>query len=138
MLLNFVELADAIFWDDSTIYLMHNKMKFDGSGSRDLTNQILTASEYLQKKMSSTERHSFLLSYYQAINQKYTIKKKSIFFSEADFVQAFETKKIYFIAGYLKDLKKSSRSTYSKYLSIELNKKLSLKSYGCILMGIQD
>lgn len=137
-LLKNIEIADAIFWDNTTLYLMHNKMKFDGSGVRDLTNQILTASEYIQKKMSSTERSSFLIEYYKAIQKKYDKEKQVLNVSEEDFVNAFNSKKICFIAGYLKDYKKTTRSTYSRYLTIELNRKLAIRSFGCIPMGILD
>src|SRR5690554_7713429 len=40
-----IEISDAIFYDDKTLYLMHNKKRFDGEGVRDLTNQILTAAD---------------------------------------------------------------------------------------------
>ena len=36
VLRDYVEIADAIFWDESTIYLMHNKHKFNGVGVRDV------------------------------------------------------------------------------------------------------
>lgn len=137
-LLKNVEIADVIFWNSTKIYLMHNKMKFDGSGTRDLTNQILTAAEYIQKKMSSIERNAFLREYYKEIKKKYNKEKQPLKTSEEDFVNAFSSKEICFIAGYLKDYKKTTRSTYSRYLTIELNRKLARKSFGYIPMGILD
>lgn len=138
ILMNNVEMSDIIFWNSTTIYLMHNKMKFDGSGVRDLTNQILTAAEYLQKRMSSTERTLFLKEYYSRIAKKYDKNNAPFSISENTFIQMFNDKKIFFIAGYLENFKKSTTSTYSKYLTIELNKKLSLKNYKFLSMAIFD
>ena len=52
VLMDNIELADAIFCDQDNVYLLHNKRKFDGMGTRDLTNQILGASEYFQQKFN--------------------------------------------------------------------------------------
>ena len=46
-MVNNIEIADVIFWDEDSIYLMHNKDKFSGQGARDVVNQVLTSSEYL-------------------------------------------------------------------------------------------
>lgn len=133
-----VEIADMIFWSSEKIYLMHNKMNFDGSGTRDLTNQILTSAEYIQKKMSSIERNSFLVEYYNEIKKKYSKEKQVLNISQENFVNAFNSKEICFIAGYLKNYKKTTRSTYSRYLTIELSRKLTIKSFGYIPMAILD
>jgi hypothetical protein len=130
-----VEIADAIFWDDTTLYLMHNKGTFNGIGSRDLLNQILTAAEYLQKNrlLNGT---NFLEDYYEQIckiNNTKSLKSAT----KSEFVQLFTNKKICFIAGFLKGYKINSRSTYAKYLMIEADKKLSDKGYDYIPMGIK-
>ena len=129
-----VEIADAIFWDDSTLYLMHNKGKFDGLGARDLINQMLTAAEYLQKNrlMGSS---NFLADYYLQICRKKKLKQLPQA-SEQEFVQMFAQKRICFIAGFLDGFKKNSKSVYAKYLTIEANKKLSDKGYEYIPLGI--
>ncbi|WP_304509972.1 DUF6119 family protein, partial [Anaerotignum sp.] len=129
-----VEIADAIFWDDTTLYLMHNKGKFDGIGARDLLNQILTAAEYLQKNRS-INGSDFLEKYYAKICKLHNTKKLPQA-SEQDFVQLFNSKKICFIAGFLNGYKHDSKSVYAKYLTIEANKKLLDKGYAYVPMGI--
>lgn len=136
VLINNVEISDAIFWDDSTLYLMHNKGKFDGNGVRDLTNQILTAAEYLYKKINTSERKEFLSEYYEAIEVKHpkAVAIKNI--TKEEFIQLFVNKKICFVAGYIEGLKKNTRSKYAQYLSVELNRKLHMKTYDVLFMKI--
>lgn len=128
-----IEIADAIFWDDTTLYLMHNKAKFDGIGARDLLNQILTAAEYLQKNRSITGSN-FLDDYYDEICELYNTKDLSQA-SKKEFVKKFNNK-ICFVAGFLKGYKYNSKSVYAKYLNIEANKKLLDKGYAYVPMGI--
>lgn len=129
-----VEIADAIFWDDTTLYLMHNKGTFNGIGARDLLNQILTAAEYLQKNRL-TNGLDFLKKYYAKICKLHNTKKLSQA-SEEEFIQLFNSKNICFIAGFLNEYKHNSKSVYAKYLTLEANKKLLGKGYSYIPMGI--
>lgn len=138
VLMSNVEIADMIFWSSEKIYLMHNKNNFDGTGTRDLTNQILTAAEYIQKKMSTIERDIFLKEYYGEIKKKYSKGKHNLHITEQEFLNAFNNKEICFIAGYLFNFKKNTRSTYSRYLTIDTNKKLNAKSFSYIPMNIMD
>lgn len=133
-LYNNVEIADAIYWDDSTLYLMHNKNDFNGIGARDLLNQMLTAAECLQsnRMISGSE---FLSKYYRSICGMKKIKKLPQV-SEAEFINLFSGKRICFIAGFLNGYKKNSKSTYAKYLTIEAYKKLSNMGYDFIPLGI--
>lgn len=135
-LLQNVEIADAIFWDDTTLYLMHNKGKFDGLGARDLLNQMLTAAEYLQKRRF-VGGSDFLSKYYLQICRKKKLKKLHQA-SEQEFIQVFTEKRICFIAGFLDGFKKNSNSVYAKYLTIEANKKLSDKGYDYIPLGVHQ
>lgn len=129
-----VEIADAIFWDTTTLYLMHNKGKFDGIGARDLVNQMLTAAECLQNNRMISGS-TFMSEYYKAICKRHK-KQEMSQASEDEFISIFNNKKICFIAGYLEGYKKNSQSTYAKYLTIEANKKLSDRGYDFIPMGI--
>jgi len=130
-----VEIADAIFWDDTTLFLMHNKGTFNGIGSRDLLNQILTAAEYLQKNRL-LNGSKFLAEYYEQICKIHNTSRLKLVTMQ-EFVQLFSDKKICFIAGFLKGYTKNSRSVYAKYLTIEADKKLSDKGYEYIPVGIK-
>jgi uncharacterized protein (TIGR04141 family) len=128
-----VEIADLIFYDDTSVYLMCNKSNFDGNGTRDLTNQILLASEYLQQSLTR-DRLSFLSDYYNKLCK--TNKIPSIpNMTQIEFNGLFE-KKICFIAGYLKGFKKNSTSNYAKYLTLDLNKRLIERGQSFLPLGI--
>lgn len=129
-----VEIADAIFWDSATLYLMHNKGDFDGIGARDLLNQILTAAECLQKNRAVIGS-AFYLQYYRAICKKLK-KSKLPQVSEEDFIRLFIEKKICFVAGFLNGFMRNSKSNYAQYLTIEANKKLLDKGFDYIPLGI--
>ena len=128
------EIADAIFWDASTIYLMHNKGTFNGIGARDLLNQILTAAECLQNNRTITGT-DFLSQYYKKICRTLNISKHTAA-TEREFIRLFSEKKICFIAGFLDGFKRNSQSVYAKYLTIEANKKLLDKGFDYIPLGI--
>lgn len=68
------EIADLIFWDEQTLYIMCNKMTFDASGTRDLTNQMWVSANYLQARLNSRDRNSFLVDYYAKISDRYKMK----------------------------------------------------------------
>lgn len=133
-LLQNVEIADAIFWDDTTLYLMHNKGKFNGLGARDLLNQMLTAAECLQKNRLINGSDA-LSKYYTQICKKRKTKKLPQA-SEQEFIQLFADKRICFVAGFLDGFKKISKSVYAKYLTIEANKKLLDKGCEYIPLGV--
>lgn len=137
VLMNNVEVADAIFWDDQTLYLMHNKGKFDGSGARDVNNQILTAAEYLHQMLAYGGNEEFLGSYYDAIEAKYQEDNLTVPFNRADFVQQFRSgKNVTYIAGYMTNYRRDSRATYAKYLTLETKKKLAAKGFSYVIIGI--
>lgn len=132
-LIDNVEIADLIFSDENTLYLMHNKDKFNGIGTRDLTNQILTSSEYLQKRLF-IDRRRVLKEYYEKLCKSNNVDVLPAL-SEKAFMDMFD-KKICFISGYLNDYKKITKSTYARYLTIELNHKLNDRGQSFIPMGI--
>ncbi len=129
-----VEIADAIFWDETTLYLMHNKLCFNGIGARDLLNQIVTSSELLQKNLL-LNRSEFLKEYYTSICRRNDIDTLSQA-NEEEFTGLF-SKKICYISGFLKGYWKDTNSTYAKYLTVETKRKLQNKGYEYILLGIR-
>lgn len=135
---NYIEIADAIFYDDNNIYFMHNKSKFNGIGSRDVTNQVLTASEYFQRNIMQADKVVFLKNYYLKINQMYQREGKNLHISETEFIQILssERKKNY-IVGYMESFSESSKSNYAKYLSVELQKKINAKGYGLYILSLK-
>lgn len=137
VLRDYVEIADAIFWDESTVYLMHNKHKFNGAGVRDVTNQVLTSAEYLQQNLARRGREFFLSSYYDAIAEKYSKAQKSFTIKKEEFITILTSgRSIKYVIGYIDNFKKSSQATYAKYLTIETVKKLTAKGIGCIVLDI--
>lgn len=132
-----IEIADAIFWDDNAVYLMHNKSAFSGSGARDVTNQVLTAAEYLQQRLARHDRVKFLEDYYDSINSKYRSAGHSLDILKQDFVASLLSgKTFHYVIGYMSGYKKTSRATYAKYLTIETAKKLAAKGYRCSVLNI--
>ena len=130
-LMGYIEIADAIFWDEDAIYFLHNKCSFDGIGARDLSNQILAAAEYFQMHRYAYNSKTFLEEYYLKIEDTCKQYKRQFNVSKTEFVdQLLSAKKIIYVAGYLNGYSRASQSTYAKYLSIELNKKLTAKGYG--------
>ena len=135
-----VEIADAVFYDDGTVYLMHNKDKFSGIGARDLTNQILSSSESLSIHRFSLDATSFFEDYYTRVVEKANKEHRQVTIGEKEFVDLFMNTKntICYIAGYLHGVNKHSKSTYAKYLSIEIKQRLKEKGYDYILMGLTE
>ncbi len=132
---NNVEFADAIFWDDEKLYLLHNKGKFNGIGARDLLNQMLTSAECLRGNHTIIGI-GFLRTYYRTICDKYGVNELSII-NEDDFLKLFENKEICYVAGFLEGYKDNSKSTYAKYLTIEAHRKLSDHGISFIPLGIK-
>lgn len=130
-----VEIADLIYWDEDNVYLMCNKSRFDGSGSRDLTNQMWAAANYFQNKMNSSIKTSFLEIYYEIISERYQKNKHNVPLSMRDFKKLFN-KKVSFVAGYMTGYTLQSKSLYAKYLTIDSYKKMNDMGYGYICMNL--
>lgn len=137
-LIDNVEIADIIIFSDDQIFLMHNKDSFNGTGARDVSNQIITSASYLQQMLSSVDRDDFLENYYKSIASKYRNTDIKIPVDKTEFKRYFQgTPKIHYLIGYLKGYNENSHSTYAKYLTVEIIKKLSDKGFGCtpLLIG---
>lgn len=137
VLMGNIELADAIMFDDDTIYLLHNKSKFDAGGSRDLTNQILSSAEYLSMHRFSYDSTSFFEKYYDKIAETAKKGDRLISIGKAEFVDRIKNaKSICYVAGFMKQYRRDSDSTYAKYLSIELKRKLNAKGFDFAIIGL--
>ena len=131
------EIADLIFWDEQTLYIMCNKMKFDASGTRDLTNQIWASANYLQARLNSRDRNSFIMDYYAQISDRYKKKGQKLIVEQKKFIELFD-RRIVFIAGYMSGYSLKCKSYYAKYLDVDSNKKMSDMGYEYLTMNIQD
>ena len=133
VLSNNIELADLIYYDKENLYLIHNKLKFQGNGARDVLNQILTSAEFINHYMM--EKKSLLEKYYEDILKKYPNNKiKDI--SRDEFIDLFSKTNVYYVAGFMHNLSDSTDSNYAKYITIDANKKLNEKGYQLLLFNI--
>lgn len=135
-LVNRFEIADLIFWDDQTLYMMCNKMKFDASGARDLTNQIWASANYLQARLNSRDRNSFIMDYHAAISARYKKEGHKFMIEQGKFVELFD-RRIVFIAGYMSGYSLKCKSNYAKYLDVDSYKKMLDMGYEYLSMNIQ-
>lgn len=137
-LIDNVEIADIIIFSDDQIFLMHNKDSFNGTGARDVSNQIITSASYLQQMLASANRDDFLEKYYASIAAKYKNGIK-IPVDKTEFKKYFQgSHKIHYLIGYLKGYDENSRSTYAKYLTVEVIKKLLDKGFDCTPLLISN
>lgn len=133
VLSNNIELADLIYYDDDNLYLIHNKLKFQGNGARDVLNQILTSAEFINHYMM--EKKVFIEKYYDDILEKYPNNKiKDI--SKDEFIALFDKTNVYYVAGFMYNLSDSTDSNYAKYITIDTSKKLNEKGYQLLLFNI--
>lgn len=133
VLSNNIELADLIYYDDDNLYLIHNKLKFQGNGARDVLNQILTSAEFINHYMM--EKKVFIEKYYDDILEKYPNNKiKDI--SKDEFIALFDKTNVYYVAGFMHNLSDSTDSNYAKYITIDTSKKLNEKGYQLLLFNI--
>lgn len=136
---NNIELADLIYYDDNNdcLYLVHNKGTFNGAGSRDLMNQIITSVEFINNyRHDSLKRKKFFEDYFKKIKEKYPENAKINSMDFEDFFKWFD-KKICYVAGFLYNLSDCVRSNYAKYITIDVNKRLNEKNFELKLFDIK-
>ncbi len=133
VLSNYIELADLIYYDDDNLYLVHNKLKFQGSGARDVLNQILTSAEFINHYMM--DKKDFIEKYYEDILKKYPNNKIKDLTKE-EFIELFNKHNIYYVAGFMEKLSDKTDSNYAKYITIDASKKLIEKGYQLLLFDI--
>lgn len=133
ILSNNIELADLIYFDEENLYLIHNKLKFQGNGARDVLNQILTSAEFINHYLM--EKKYLLEKYYEDILEKYP-KNKIKDIGKDEFIDLFSKTNVYYVAGFMHNLSNSTDSNYAKYITIDTNKKLNEKGYKLLLFNI--
>lgn len=133
VLSNYIELADLIYYDEDNLYLVHNKLKFQGSGARDVLNQILTSAEFINHYMMN--KKDFIEKYYDDILKKYPNNKiKNL--TKEEFIELFNKPNIYYVAGFMEKLSDNTDSNYAKYITIDASKKLIEKGYQLLLFDV--
>lgn len=133
VLSNYIELADLIYYDEDNLYLVHNKLKFQGSGARDVLNQILTSAEFINHYMM--DKKDFIEKYYEDILKKYPNNKIKDLTKE-EFIELFNKSNIYYVAGFIEKLSDNTDSNYAKYITIDASKKLIEKGYQLLLFDM--
>ena len=132
-----IEIADAILYNESTVYLLHNKGELNGEGCRDVLNQIVTSAYYLSHMRNYYDRNNWAREYYSKI-----IKEKKIYenvISEQEFIQIIiNTKNIVYIAGYVHDYRVHTASNYAKFLTIDAERELSKYGFQFLSMGLTE
>lgn len=129
-----IEIADAIFWDDHNLYLLHNKDAFNNVGVRDLSGQIRTSAHTLQTLLQSANVKATFQQYYEDIMRKYPEQSEKI--TKDKFVDLFFNKKICYVAGYVNSYRKESKSPYGKYITVLLNKEMIGNGYEFLSMNL--
>ena len=136
--MNNVELADFIYFDESTetLYLVHNKGEFDGAGARDVMNQIITSAEFINNYRADTiNGNKFFEKYFNKIKKKYPQNQCLNNLDFDEFLSMFK-KKIVYVAGFLYKLSDNSTSSYAKFLTIDVNKRLIENNFELKLFNI--
>lgn len=140
VLCNNIELADLIYIDKKNdLYLIHNKEYYNGSGARDVMNQVLTSSEFINKYMMQSNRQQILEEYYEKIYTKYPNNIKLRELGKDKFTKLFsDANQIYYVVGFMSGLKKDIRSNYAKYMTLDTSSRLKEKKYELLLYDIGD
>lgn len=133
---NNIEVADILFWDDSHLYLMCNKHEFSGVGARDLTNQILTSAELVQKMMLG-ERTVFISKYFKTLQNKATKENIELSITE-DHLNNLFNKKICYVAGFINEYRLDKNTIYGKYLVYDLYKSLKQRGFDLIALNLYN
>ena len=126
-----VEIADVICHTEGNTTLLHNKQRFNGKGSRDVTHQIETSSFVLHALLSSSdERYKFIRKFYTSIKAKYIARSIEIPIGLDEFETWFKPgTSITYVSAYIQDFKESSDSQYAKYVTLSTSKKLAEHGY---------
>jgi len=111
-----VEVADAIYLDDNTIYFLHNKQKFSGEGMRDVTGQISASAGFINdlinKKFDSENKFN---DYIDRLKTK-NIGKELLVDNFKKQILENRDKRIVFIAVFTDDIILETNSSSIKFL----------------------
>lgn len=132
-----IEIADAIFYDNETLYLMHNKGDFDGSGARDVFGQINASSLLISRYKMSSNFGEFLNVFYNKLKGNNKIMP-SFADTYDKFKDLFISKNICYIVGFLKKYSLKTRSNYAKFAVIDTNSRLKSINFEFIPMNINN
>lgn len=138
VLSNNIELADIIYFNDSNLYLIHNKSKFQGNGARDVLNQILTSAEFINHYLMERDKREIFEKYYDDIKEKYPNNKKINSITKKDFIDIFSKQHVFYVAGFMENLSENTDSNYAKYITLDTSKKLKEKGYDLLLFDINS
>lgn len=110
-----IEICDLIVFDDKSTYLICNKNKPSGFGSRDLLNQIYSSCQFIKNNPNRLDE------YYDKLVSGNRIDHGKM--SKRDFVDRL--KKAKYVSSYITDdLTINSESTYAKLLSVHTERML--------------
>lgn len=126
-----VEIADVICFSNDNLILFHNKQRFNGKGSRDVTHQIETSSFVLHAALSSSDhRDEFVQRLYYGIKAKYQTRSADIPVGLDEFRNWFRpSNNITYVSAYLQDMSSTRNSQYAKYTTIATSKRLADYGY---------
>lgn len=124
-----VEIADLIIQEENKLYLFCLKQKFNGSGCRDLYGQIKSSYQIVQTKLKYDIENS-LTNYHTNL----TKEERGNTIDLNAFKKSFEKSQVYYIAGFLENLKMNTRSNYAKILSLDINNELNDNEFEFIMM----
>lgn len=110
-----IELADAISIKDNEIIFFHNKTNFNGSGVRDVTNQILTSANYLKGFLDNLSKETSSFDKYIERLKKENENKDELIDNFYEMLKDNNTK-ITYIAAFINDVSVDTESNYIKYL----------------------
>ena len=127
-LINKIEIADLIFWDNNHLFLMCNKSEFNGVGTRDLLNQIETSYSVLSHIIEAQPKKIY--EFYDKLREE---EKKKV--DRDEFYSLFKSKKIVYIAGFSEGFSKNTSSIYCKYIIKELYQKLNSDKFELLVMN---
>lgn len=111
-------------------------MKFDGSGARDLFNQVITSSMVLSKfKLESTQ--GIFREYYRKLFKRNCDDNTIKTLTEEDFIKLFE-KEIVYVAGFLNSYSETYGSEYAKFLVIDYYMRLEQNGHKLLVVNINE
>ena len=138
VLCNNIELADLIYVDENeNLYLVHNKGHYNGSGARDVMNQVITSSEFINKYIMQSNRQQILEDYYDRIISKYPENAKAYNLGKEKFIKLFtDSIQVYYVVGFMSGLKENIKSNYAKYMTLDTSSRLREKGYELLMYDI--
>lgn len=128
-----IEIADAIYCHDNTIYFFHNKSSFDAKGCRDLLGQIDSSSNYLTNMIGNyTDNQDSINKYISDLKNNNLTKTEYV--DRLDTLLKSSLTKIMYIAYFTDKISTDVKSNYVKYLLETTQYKLKARGHGFIVI----